>query len=555
MDGVITHQQPYANVNQASVKQVPAANFTGVLAKWSWIVLLIAAFVQVLIFTTLPNVVAVASVLLAWQIVKRIFLKKEMLEAFPLSSFLIIGYASTQFYFPIIFTLIEGKPLVFNLDLPYDVFLHSTVTIVVLALAHYVYRSLPYKHGTQSNSWLVKAGLFNIPSDLQLWIMGFMGIGATFYVYLYTPDIGWEVTGSASDKAIQALMPFSYIPFFIPFGEMYGKDKPVGKSTVLLLIGYTLLLFLVSIGRNSRGGFMIGFTTLGFSYIMGLMLGKYKNKIFTVKNAMIAVFAGWLLTGPVADIGTAMVLVRAHRMNIPYDELIGLTLDAYGDKEAIRRYRLADITSKHDWDENYLDNILLARFCNIKFNDASLVQAARIGGQDPYMATFVEDYIWATLPQPFLDVFKINIDKKMLKGVSMGDYLYYRAGGPKEALGGFRTGSMAGTGMATFGWWYMVFLGVGMIPVFLLFDLLYYKRKVQNPLTGTIYMQATFSICGMLGLDAVFRYLPSESVASIAIFLIRDFIQAIILYLVIYHGTRMLNLLVRKRKPALVTSN
>jgi hypothetical protein len=302
---------------------------------------------------------------------------------------------------------------------------------------------------------------------------------------------------------------------------------------------------------------MIGFTAVGFSYFMGLMLGIYKTKIFTLKNGCIAIALYFLFTGPIADIGTAMVLVRGKRMDIPYDQLISLTFDAYKDKATIKAYRLSDITEKRDWDENYLDNIFLARFSNIKFNDASLIEAKRIGRPDPSMRQFIIDYVLSVLPQPVLDVLDVNVDKKMLRGVSIGDYLYYRAGGPDEALGGFRTGSMAGTGMASFGWWYLLILGIGIIPVFFLFDLLFIKRIESNDGTRQMspMIKISFSLCGMLALDSVFRFFPSESVASTATFLMRDFIQFVVLYLFIYHLTRLFDFLLIKRETIYPAKN
>ncbi|QXV64849.1 hypothetical protein INP83_17440 [Mucilaginibacter sp. 21P] len=538
------------NISQGGSISLPGDQYSFIesLQKWSWWVLVLTSVLQVFVFTTLPNAVAVVCVLATWYYTKTVFLKIGMIKDYPLSTFLILGFTLTQFYFPLLFTLAEWKPVVFNLVLPYQVFLHSTLTFAVLVIAHYLYRQLPYTLHKRERSLLAKAGLYTPPTHIQLWIMGLLGIGATFYVYLYSPNIGWEVTGSASDKAIQSLMPFSYAPFFIPFTGLYGSKQPLPKMLIAYLVGFTILLFLVSIGRNSRGGFMIGFTSVGFSYFMGLLLGVYKAKFLTVKNAVIALGAYLLFTGPIADIGTAMVLVRGQRMDIPYDRLISLTFEAYQDKRTIEQYRQSDITGKPDWDENYLNNIFLARFSNIKFNDASLIEAKRIGRQDPLMRKFNIDYVLSILPQPLLDVLKINVDKKMLRGVSIGDYLYYRAGGPKASLGGYRTGSMAGIGMATFGWWYLAILGIGIMPVFYLFDLLFTKQIIPGSRLGSSTTKLSFSLCGMLLLDSIFRFLPAESATATATFLIRDFLQLVVLYLVVYHLTKVFNILSPKPK-------
>ncbi|MVN77241.1 hypothetical protein GO988_12975 [Hymenobacter sp. HMF4947] len=525
-------------------------SFISVVTTWSWVALVIATLYQGIFFPSLPNFIAIGCTIVAWALFTTVFFKPAMLANYPLSTFLVLGFTTTQLYFPLLFTSLESKPVIYNLDLPYQVFLHSSLALITLVLSHALYRLLLQQTPNSSPWILIKLDFFKAPTELQLWLMGLIGIAATFYVFLYSPSIGWEVTGAASDKAVQALMPFSYAPFFLPFGELYGSKKPFTKRIVYLLVAYTLLLFLVSIGRNSRGGFMIGFSSVGFAYSLGLLLGVFKPNFFTMKNFFIALGAYWLFTGPIADIGTSMVIVRGQRHDVTSSELISQTFEVFGDKEAIKQFRIHDVEENEagEWDESYLKNIFLARFCNIKFNDASLVQAEKIREYDPAMLKFSTDYIWATFPQPVLDAFGLNdVDKVFLKGVSVGDYLYYVAGGPPEALGGYRTGHFAGTGMATFGWWYLLILGVGMIPVFTLFDKFFIKFNSAASKANAIGFQ--FSLCGMIALDNIFRFLPSESVINIAVFLLRDWIQLALLYFVVYHFTRILSLVIPGATP------
>jgi hypothetical protein len=529
------------NTARSTVTTKADNSFISLVVKGSWAALAVAVLYQVIFFPSLANFVAIGSIVFTWALFTSIFLKPSILRNYPLSTFIMLGFITTQLYFPLIFTSLEGKPVIFNLELPYQVFLHSTLSFIALLFGHAIYRSLKKKPDRESTSVLVKLGFFDVPSELQLWLMGFIGLGATFYVYLYS-SVGWEVTGAASDKAVMSLMPFSYAPFFIPFSRLYGSSKEPSRKVLPLLIGFTGLLFLISIGRNSRGGFMIGFSSVGFSYAMGLLLGVYKAKFFTLKNAFIALGAFWLFTGPIADIGTAMVLVRLQRHDITYTELISSTFEAFNDKEAIRIRRLADADEAggKGWEENYLKNIFLARFCNIKFNDLSLLQAAKLPEHDKRMFQYSIDYVCAELPQPLLDLFGLkSIDKELLRGASVGDYIYYLADGPPEVLGWYLTGHFAGTGMAAFGWWYLLILGAGMIPVFLFFDKLFLKTtNFQAMHPGALNFR--FSLCGMLALDAVFRFLcPFETVVAIALFIIRGGFQLALIYFVMYHFTRI----------------
>jgi hypothetical protein len=513
----------------------------------SWVALLVACLFQVVFFISTANLFALGCIIIAWGLISTLYLRPDMLHTYPLSSFLLIGFTATQFYFPLAFTTLEGKPVVFNLELPYQVFVHSSLSLLVLLLGHALYRGIIRKPLSSTTSWLGKIGVFTPPADLQLWMMGFIGLGATIYAYFISPTVGWEVTGAASDKAIQGLIPFSYAPFFIPLGRLYGQTKEPSKRLMPLLLGFTVLLFIVSIGRNSRGAFMIGFTSIGFAFGLALLLGIFKTRLFTMRNALLAGLGFLLITGPIADIGTAMVIVRNQRSKITNTELIELTLQAYQDKEAIHARRQYDNTTSNEWDERYLDNIFTARFSNLKFNDASLVQASKIGGQDKDMLKYSINYILGALPDPFLKALDINADKENVYAVSFGDYLYAEAGGPIEALGGFRTGHFAGTGMAAFGWWYLFILGFGMVPVFALFDkvVAYVPIKKGEASTGTTLR---FSLCALLSITAVFQFLPAESVTTTATFLIRGWIQMILLYFVIFQATRLVSNIVEGPK-------
>jgi len=520
-----------------TIQLTRVAGFLDKLILWSWIIFFSAAAYQCLFWWSIPNLVAMLYVAFAWLLLCLLYFQQFTLQRYPLSSFLIIGFTATQFYFPLIFTSIELKSLVFNLDLPYEVFFHSTLSLFALIAGHYIYQSLPINTLRSKGAVLRRLGFFTPPSELQLWLMGAIGLMANIYVFFFSSATATEVTGNAGDKAIQAFLPFGYSPYFIPFYMLYGGKKPDFKKTVPLLIIFTLVLFLLSIARNSRGAFMLGFTAVGFSYLLGMMLGIFKTPVISTKIMVVGGFFFWLITGPLADLGTAMVIVRSQRNDISRAELIDLTLEAYHDKDAIAYRRLEDATSESIWDERYLDNIFTARFANIKFNDASLILAEQVGDHNPAVLKYSMDYMWGILPAPVLKVVNPKVDKEFVYSLSFGDYLYSVAGAGPEAYGGFRTGHFAGTGMAAFGWWYLAILGIGIIPVFLLFDRLCLIRKVER-FKGYPERQLIFSVCGLLAISSIFQFLPTESVMGIVTYLIRGYLQMTGLYLAIFHVTK-----------------
>lgn len=542
-ENISTYQRSAANMQlNATGKMDKNIPFVVVFTRWSWMMLLLASLIQLAFFWEISNLFGVLMVNMSWFLFHKIILQKNILHVYPFSSFLILGFVATQFYIPIFATLLEGKLLVFNLDLPYQVFIHAFCTLLMLLMGHIVYRSISQKALNLSRNQLAKTALFKVPSETQLWSMGIMGLLAMFYIYFYSPSVGREATG-VLDKFIQGFIPFTYAPFFIPFSKLYsGKEQE--KSILPKLILFAIVLFIVSLGRNSRGGFMMGFTALGFSYTLGVLVGIFKFKAFSIKTVFFASALVYLLTGPLSDLATAMVLVRGQRSEVERTELIALTMEKYQDKEAINNKLLADKEEERDWDEQYINNPFMGRFSNLKYSDVGLAEAAKIKEGDMAMLEFSIDRLLATFPDPILKLFNINVDKQKVNSMSFGDYLHYRAGAGYSSLGGFRSGHFVGTGLASFGWYYLFILGIFMIPVFFLLDIFCYVIRSDNNAGYTL----RFSLCGLLLLTSIFMFFPVESVVNIAAYLFRGWIQAVLLYILIFYITAYVSKFFKRKK-------
>ena len=518
--------------------------------KASWIILFLCIAYQLIFYPDITNVIGIVAVVFGWIVATRTWLKPNMLQTYLLSSFMLLGFASTQFYFPLLFTTVEGKPLIHNLELPEQVFLHASLCLVVLVVAHSFYRFLMKATPDRSVSVLGKLGFFNPPTSAQVWLMGLFGMASSFYVYLANPEVAQEATGDPSVKALQALGPFMYAPFFIPIARLYGsKEKPT-RVYPIMIMAYAVLLFAISMAQNSRGTFMFGLLTPAFAYALGLILGVFKTRIFTFKNVIVAGLLVWALTGPFTDLGTAMLLVRDQRKDINPGELITLTLEALDDEEAMEARRKDDSTDPidFDWDERYLDNLFTARFANIKFNDLSLNTYSKVGMYDPDMQEFSVDQVLASLPSPVLEMFKLDVDKETLHALSYGDYLYVLSGGYGTPTG-WRVGHMAGIGMATFGWWYLALLGFLIIPVFYLVDKFFRPRRDEEAEESSVPEDKfKFSFCGVLALTAIFQFLLMESVVAFVPYLMRGWIQMVLLYFLMFHVSRLICQVFAKRK-------
>jgi hypothetical protein len=511
----------------------------------SWVILLFAIVYQLVFFAEITNIIAMVAVVFAWLLTTKMWLRPELLEKYLVSTFMILGFASSQFFFPLLFTTIENKPLIHNLELPEEVFLHSSLTIVVLALAHTSYRFLMRYSLNRSYSLFEKGGFFIPPSHMQLWVMGAIGMISSFYVYFTAPDIGREITGSASDKLVQGLVPFSYAPFFIPLAKLYGSDEKTHRGFKLMIVCYSVILFAVSMARNSRGAFIFGLTNPAFAYALGLLLGVFYTKILTFRNVAVVLLVGWLLAGPFSDLGTAMLIVREKRTDIPPMELVKLTLETYEDKKAIEARTQGDLSEPmdFDWDERYLDNLFTARFANIKFNDASLITYSKVGKYDPDMQQFSLDFLIASLPDPVIKLFNFDVDKELVVSLSFGDFLYILSGGYGVPQG-YRVGHIAGTGMAAFGWWYLLLFGLVVIPIFYLNDKFFRRKKGIDVASLPPAERFRFSFCGVLLVTSFFQFFVFESVVNGGIYLVRGWIQTVVLYFLIFHFSRLISIVI-----------
>lgn len=535
------------------ILKIRSTTFLTLFKRWMWIILLLSSVLQCIFFLTPENLFAIGIVLLGWYLTEAYLLRPAILHKYSLSAIVILGYSLTQYCLPLIFTITEGKPLVYNLKLPYQVFFHSIAALAVLLITHLFYIDW------QSNSEAVRKRLqkvlqankfFTPPSDLQIWIIGLMGLLAILCKYLlgggYSDDPGAQNVGAAS-KFLEGFIPYAYAPFIILLKKLYSsKASKLSNALIYKMVFYTIALIGAGMIANSRATFMKGITSLGITYFLGLLLNKFDYRVFKAKYILMASLAGWVITGPLSDLGVAMVVVRGQRSTVSGTELVSQTLDTYNNKPALEHYKKITLENEasSDWNEHYFDNIFLARFCNLKYNDASLEQYNKIGRIDPLIQENSIDRFWAILPQPMLSLLQINIDKTYVTSSSYGDYLFMRAGG-SSALGGFRTGQFAGTGMAGFGWWYLLILAIGIIPMYFLLDLfvIWDRNKISKKYKTYI------SLAGLIPITAYFMYLSllttSESVITIYSFLLRGWMQSVFLYWFIFFLARKLSFVLK----------
>ena len=471
-----------------------------------------------------------------------VLLSPELLAAYPISTFMMLGYLSYYFLLPPLATFIEGKSLTNNLYHPDLVLLHAFVCLLFLIAAYTIYRRWRFFQGLR---WIVARkiyqpfGLFRFPSNLHLFLMGIIGLIAMgfqiFVVGIYQNDIL-----GISNKFLQGLYPLAYLPYVILVRTVTGPNGRISRKWFLILSIYTVLIVFVSMGQNSRSAFLIGAASILLAYFYGLAVGLYKANAGTIRKILLLVFGLLVLSGPITDLALSMVIVRGKRADISALDLVAETIKVYQNKETLRSSRLDAVGNRSFWDWWYVDNIFMARLANLKLADNSIDLALSMGKiTKSYIRDIELQRVLSAFPRPIIDVFDLPVDKDLVEPASSGDFMLYAVTGNPYVLGGFRAGSIFGNGYALFGWWYPLIFSALALLLFPLEDALTTRLPISQIIQTSNEWIPVLAPVVIVDLFSRFFYLTSaatgsESLSSLASYLVRGWLQVLFVYALIY---------------------
>ncbi|QNI66418.1 hypothetical protein [Synechococcus sp. BMK-MC-1] len=456
--------------------------------------------------------------------------RSQRFYCYPLSTIVVIGFGITLQLGPLLFTALEGHPIIYNLSVPVATFGHSVLSSLICLLAHAIYRRSKWLLYVRKRAQGIfhQLQVFRPLSTNEVLIMGLLGLFSLGFRQWLPAIAGASIVLT---KFIQGFQFFSIIPiaFFLKY---LWSQEPVTSSisfrkSLLILLVFMALIVLVGLGRNSRSAFVVPlaclFLGLGLEWIYGLI----KLRLASV----LAIGLAFVLILPiVTDLATAMILVRDQRRNISAAELLTYTLDSFQNKDALAEKRFIDRSTGADWDETYISNIFLARFANAKYPDNSLENAARLSSAArDEMASYQGLMLLSTLPTPLLSLVGVSASEKLeINSYSVGDKLYHLASGSPYALGGFRVGHFSGTGMAGYGFAYLGLLLVAMVLIFPLVD--------SHALT-TVHGSVLSPQISVVAITQLFAWLTISNTGSVVLllaFILRGFIQPVLLFALVH---------------------
>lgn len=444
--------------------------------------------VQLLVSSTLLNAAcALLAALSGWLLLWDGF-RTERWQAYPLSSFVLLGIAIVKSLGPLLFTAMEGHAITYNLAVPLPLFGHLTLVSLVAIASHRLYRQLGWPAALRKGLARLLAVRCGVTAPLSRGaVLLLFGLGCSGWAAAELFDPSGE--GPLAVKIAEGFTLLSSTLVVLvcrPLVQERGR-APQLRDLLLLAAGLGGLL-VISLAVNARSAFAIPLLALALALMLEGLLGLIRSQRRHLLAAALALVVGMPM---LTDLATTIVLAREYRGTVGPAELISLTLEQMSRRDELARRREEDREAgANDWDEVYLDNVFLARFCNLKFDDNALAleQELTTTGRDFFRLYNVERLV-ATAPRYLLSLFDIaNDDKLTINSRSFGDELYALGAGDADARGGFRTGHFIGSDLAVFGWWYLPLLGLFLVPFYALIDGLQARPSgsiLLNPLVIT----------------------------------------------------------------------
>lgn len=522
------------------------------LATWrSAVIILVAVstLIQLGCFFDLENLGASLLLILGNVLGFGYGLRQGLLQKHPISALMILGYTTSYFSLPPIGQLMAFNPVTHDLDHPLLDVSYALMGLLAVIAGHIMYRRAVVPgvlRDTIRTQFYQRIGFFREPRFGQLWIMGLAG---ALGLLLSRPNTLDE------RSAIEALMlgfrPFVYLPYLMLLLPAWTERRSVSRLNTALLWPYTAMLLILSFIANSRAYLLVGFTSIGIMYLYLMLAARIPTPTVRLRSLALATVAIALITGPIATMSMAMVLVRGDRSDLSPAQLVSATWNTFMYEDVADRY--ADLSSLYNKDpdtrEVYFDNIFLNRLGNLRFVDLAVTNSQKLGPGGAARFAETEMYkVASILPAPLVRLILPGVDKGWYTSGSSGDFLLYEATGNRWAIGGFRTGSLLVNLNLTFGIFWPLALAVLSAAFFATVDAL--CKPERRGIAGSSWVRFNPLVVGLL-FTYTFALTSAatgmEGLADLVGPVLRGWIQIGVLYAIAFHTSRLLSIPPRRQ--------
>lgn len=503
-----------------------------IIKKIIWTLLIVCIILELIFFPTTENAVGCFTFIYAWVLVdKLVFKRKYLVSGLCLPVIAVFGLAFMYFFLPLPITLIEAKPLTFNFEIPYITWVNQILFITSVVVAFRLCK-LFYRPNCWLNSIWRNMGYFKRPTESQIWMLGFLGLGALL--------INVFIQGEGSGEKIKQMgFMMQFVGFFKKFsvfpvllliipGYYTNSNKIIYNRNVVI---YFFLLVLIGVATTKRAIMFQPIIALGSSYVLLMILNN--QILLNVKKTFLILVGVYLITGPVSDMAMAMILNREISYQQSASKTFENIIDLYKDKEKLHylyqsKLIESDNQGKNEdgWSEYYVDNILLDRFCNIRVVDATVYHAQNIGfGKSMLMKDYAKDFFINMVPS-----FLLGSIEKNREITSPGDILSSEGLRLRTLYKGYRVAGDTGVGLSLWGYGFYIINTLVVVAFFYFISSMIRiekNGKVVFPIPVLVSLMGFFMFFGnSYGIFKFFQYI------------LRDGWEAILVYCLAFHMIR-----------------
>ena len=380
-------------------------------------------------------------------------------------------------------------------------------------------------------------GLLRVPSDIELWILGAIGIIAVLLSATGSEVYGANgiKSGDVGSKFLQSFIGFAAAPYIILFknGLISNKTGRASLST-WLLAGYFVATLAIAVARNARNAFAEVILIIAVCVMAMLLKGGIRINSRTLAIAGALAIIALPCAGLIGNLSSAMTIVRGERASLSTGALMAKTVDTMMSPDLIKNVKEHDNIITSEYNEIYFKNEFFTRFAVTKYTD---INWTAVGGfpevspalHDLAMAGLAEHFL-GLLPTPVLNALHINVDKDSSQFMSSSGDLYLNYASMKN-LGGFITGSVIADSWVLFGWLAPFLIMAIVITYFVFMDsFLIFDSK------GNVFVLA---VSVMLAGKIFQGFLLPEAVYVYRGFFLRGLPQLVLFYFLITQGSNM----------------
>lgn len=491
-------------------------------------ILSIFIILEIIFYPSTENIYGSFVLALSFYVTQRLVFTYENIKKHFISFFILFSYTFCFSFMPFLATLLNKSPLIYKFEVPYLTFNYHFLFQISLICAFLIAKKIGKKRNIVRSFLLKHTNYFNPLQPKIIYWLGVIGIVALFSAKMFRGEgIISKISGGSFFLIacpLVLLFPHLYTRTYIP---------PFTKSSNKMVWLFVICSFLIGIAANSRSTMFFMVLMIFLLYLTQQLIFNKTSIFLSWKKLLPILFLCFIITGPLTDLASAVVLVRNQRTDLSPTELFSQTLNLYRNKEVLykiqKEYEQIHSTyaenNKEGWSEEYTGNIFLDRFCNLRVSDATLYYAKHLGFNNPEMRKNFYNNLLSILPTPILNIFGINSQIKEVIEYSGGDKLYSLAMKDSHALGGFRVCGYTGIGLATFGHFFFL------IVIFVYTIIFYLVDSLTLPLSNK---NTIIPIGTLIQLYSFFYFLNNgDGITRNITFLIRGFIQSILIYLLV----------------------